>query len=78
MYLPKNETNEAWYDRYGNYNMIIQGIVDANMKFLDMNIGWPGSCNDKRILRNSGFYRLCQGRERLVGQPFVHEDLSIQ
>ncbi|MCO5576673.1 hypothetical protein L7F22_030488 [Adiantum nelumboides] len=58
--------------------MLVQGIVDANMRFLDVNIGWPGSCNDKRVLRNSGFYRLCQGCNRLAGPTFVHEDPSIQ
>ncbi|MCO5612795.1 hypothetical protein L7F22_067065 [Adiantum nelumboides] len=78
MNLPKNETNESWFDRNGNYSMLVQGIVDANMRFLDVNIGWPGSCNDKHVLRDSGFYRLCQGRNRLAGPTFVHEDLSIQ
>ncbi|MCO5568544.1 hypothetical protein L7F22_022243 [Adiantum nelumboides] len=78
IHLPKNETNESWYDRYGNYNMLVQGIVDANMRFLDVNIGWLGSCNDKRVLQNFGFYRLCQGRERLAGPSFIHENLSIQ
>ncbi|MCO5572167.1 hypothetical protein L7F22_025918 [Adiantum nelumboides] len=58
--------------------MLVQGIVDASMRFLDVNIGWPESGNDKRILRNSGFYRLCQGRERLTGPSFHHENLSIQ
>ncbi|MCO5606840.1 hypothetical protein L7F22_061031 [Adiantum nelumboides] len=59
IHLPKNETNESWYDRYGNYSMLVQGIVDANLRFLDVNIGWTGSCNDKHVLQNSGFYRLC-------------------
>ncbi|MCO5599616.1 hypothetical protein L7F22_053722 [Adiantum nelumboides] len=77
MHLPKIETNESRYDRYGNYSMLVQGIVDANIRFLDVNIGWPGLCNDKRVLQNSGFYRLCQGRERLAGPSFNHENLSI-
>ncbi|MCO5574777.1 hypothetical protein L7F22_028569 [Adiantum nelumboides] len=78
IHLSKNETNESWYNRYGNYSMVVQGIVDANMRFLDVKIGWPGSCNDKRVLQNSGFYRPCQGREHLAGPSFNHENLSIQ
>ncbi|KAI5059953.1 hypothetical protein GOP47_0024373 [Adiantum capillus-veneris] len=78
MHLPKNEINEAWYDRYGNDSMIVQGTVDDKMWFLDINIGWPGSCNDKQILHNSRFYRLCQGRERLLGPPYIHDNLSMQ
>ncbi|MCO5584668.1 hypothetical protein L7F22_038599 [Adiantum nelumboides] len=58
--------------------MLMQGIVDASMRFLDVNIGWPGSCNDNCILRNFGFYRLSQGRDRLAGPSFHHENLSIQ
>ncbi|MCO5609337.1 hypothetical protein L7F22_063563 [Adiantum nelumboides] len=77
MNLPKNETNKSWFDRNGNYSMLAQGIVDAIMRFLDVNIGWPGSCNDKRVLWNSSFYKLYQGRERSAGPTFVHEDLSI-
>ncbi|MCO5600630.1 hypothetical protein L7F22_054745 [Adiantum nelumboides] len=78
MNLPKNETNKSWFDRKGNYSMLVQGIVDANKRFLDVNIGWLGCCNDKHVLRNSGFYRLCQGRERLAGPTSIHEDVSIQ
>ncbi|MCO5574417.1 hypothetical protein L7F22_028202 [Adiantum nelumboides] len=75
--LPKNEANEAWFDRNGDYSMIVQGVVDHRMRFMDLNIGWPGSCNDKRVLRNSGFYRLCQGQERLAGPAIEHLGLSI-
>ncbi|MCO5590796.1 hypothetical protein L7F22_044771 [Adiantum nelumboides] len=86
MNLPKNEANEAWFDRNGDYSMIVQGVVDHRMwfmdldhrmRFMDLNIGWPGSCNDKRVLRNSGLYRLCQGRERLAGPAIKHLGLSI-
>ncbi|MCO5550743.1 hypothetical protein L7F22_004273 [Adiantum nelumboides] len=75
--LPRDEQSEPWRDRYGNYSMILQGIVDSKMRFIDVNIGWPGSCNDKRVLRNSGIYRLCQGRDHLQGAPFVFQDISF-
>ncbi|MCO5615136.1 hypothetical protein L7F22_069425 [Adiantum nelumboides] len=59
MTLSFNERNEAWFDRKGHYSMVMQGIVDHKMRFMDVNIGWPGLCNDKRILRNSGIYKKC-------------------
>eukprot|EP01018_Ginkgo_biloba_P016431 Gb_28057 [translate_table: standard] len=53
MDLPYNESLVDWYDRDHNYSMIIQAIVDSNMWFLNICIGWPGSLNDTRLLRNS-------------------------
>lgn len=61
----------------GNYSMVMQAIVDSRMRFIDVNIEWPGSCNDERIIRNSGFYCKCQGGERLLGPPFEFHGLSI-
>ena len=29
--------------------MLIQGLVDANYRFLDVYIGWPGSVHDARV-----------------------------
>ncbi|MCO5607538.1 hypothetical protein L7F22_061735 [Adiantum nelumboides] len=59
--LPHDEQSKPWRDRCGNYSMILQGIEDAKMRFTDVNIGWPGSCSDKRVLRNSGLYRIGDG-----------------
>eukprot|EP01018_Ginkgo_biloba_P022151 Gb_19878 [translate_table: standard] len=67
MDLPYNESLVDWYDRVHNYSMLVQDIVDSNMLFLDICIGWPRSLNDTHLLRNSSFYRLCEGGERLNG-----------
>eukprot|EP01018_Ginkgo_biloba_P027055 Gb_13002 [translate_table: standard] len=67
MDLPYNESSVDWYDREHNYSMLVQAIVDSNMWFLGICTGWPGSFNDTRLLRNSSFYRLCEGGERLNG-----------
>ncbi|KAH9295251.1 hypothetical protein KI387_038839 [Taxus chinensis] len=65
--LPPNECSSDWYDRDHNYSMALQVIVDSNMHFMDVFTGWPGSVNDSRLLRNSAFYRMCEGGERLNG-----------
>eukprot|EP01018_Ginkgo_biloba_P002824 Gb_25687 [translate_table: standard] len=67
MDLPYNESSVDWYDREHNYSMLVQDIIDSNMRFLDIYTVWPGSLNDSRLLRNSSFYRLYEGGERLNG-----------
>eukprot|EP01018_Ginkgo_biloba_P005547 Gb_28439 [translate_table: standard] len=47
--------------------MVLQGIVDSNMCFMDVFTGCHGSINNARLLKNSSFYRLCEGGERLNG-----------
>eukprot|EP01018_Ginkgo_biloba_P021597 Gb_09563 [translate_table: standard] len=61
------ESSSDWYDRDHNYSMVLQAIVDSNMRFMDVFTSWPGSINDARLLRNSSFNRLCGGGERLNG-----------
>eukprot|EP01018_Ginkgo_biloba_P013985 Gb_31798 [translate_table: standard] len=65
MDLPYNESLVDWYDREHNYSMRVQASIDNNMRFLDICTCWPRSLNDTRSLRNSSFYRLCEGGERL-------------
>eukprot|EP01018_Ginkgo_biloba_P019278 Gb_19980 [translate_table: standard] len=67
MDLPYNESSVDWYDCEHNYSMLVQVIIDATTEFLDICTGWPRSLNDTRLLRNSLFYRLCEGGERLNG-----------
>eukprot|EP01018_Ginkgo_biloba_P031772 Gb_40842 [translate_table: standard] len=67
--LPYNESSIDWYNREHNYSMLVQAVVDSNMRFLDICTGWPGSLNDAGLLRNSSFYRLCEEGERLNGAP---------
>eukprot|EP01018_Ginkgo_biloba_P040496 Gb_15801 [translate_table: standard] len=67
MDLPYNESSVDWYDCEHNSSMFVQAIVDSNMQFLDICTGWPRSLNDTRLLRNSSFYRLCEGGGRLNG-----------
>eukprot|EP01018_Ginkgo_biloba_P020532 Gb_33567 [translate_table: standard] len=67
MSLPSVEASTVWHDHESNYSMVLQAIVDADMRFRDIITGWPGSLNDFRLLRNSGFFKLCESGQRLNG-----------
>ena len=48
-------------DEYNNQKMthsrILQGVCDSSKKFINCFAGFPGSCHDARVLRNSTLYR---------------------
>ena len=55
------------------YSMILQGVVGADGRFLDVATGFPGSIHDARVLRMSGFFGRVQRGEILRG-PVRHID----
>lgn len=69
MTLPAIETSDDWCDQENNYSMFLQGIVDDEMRFLDIVTGFPGSMPISRLLKCSGFYKHCDGGHRLNGNP---------
>lgn len=69
MTLPTMDpSNDVWFDREKNYSMILQAIVDPEMRFLDVIAGWPGSLSDAVVLRSSGFSKLAEEGRRLNGK----------
>ena len=50
------ECPENYVNRKGFYSVVLQGISDHEMKFIDCYTAWPGSVNDSRILKNSDFF----------------------
>lgn len=79
MTLPAVQTSDDWCDQIKNYSMFLQGIVDHELRFLDIVTGWPGGMNISRLLKFSGFYKLCEGGERLNGNiKMLSEELHIR
>ncbi|XP_003561367.2 protein ANTAGONIST OF LIKE HETEROCHROMATIN PROTEIN 1-like isoform X2 [Brachypodium distachyon] len=79
MMLPAVESSEYWYDHANNYSMFLQGIVDHEMRFIDVVTGWPGSTTFSQLLKLSEFYKLCEAGKRLDGPAQVsREDLEIR
>ncbi|KAL5198676.1 hypothetical protein ABZP36_002188 [Zizania latifolia] len=67
MTLPAVDSSEDWCDSAKNYSMFLQGIVDDEMRFIDIVTGWPGSMTFSQLLKFSGFFTLCEVGERLDG-----------
>ena len=47
--------------------MNLQRIVDSNLKFIHVKVGYPGSIHDERVLRLSGLYKLAENKQILRG-----------
>lgn len=45
----------------------MQGVVSYNYLFTDLNIGWPGSVHDARVLANSAIYTKCSDHDLIQG-----------
>ncbi|WOL14406.1 nuclease HARBI1 [Canna indica] len=67
MTLPAVESSDDWCDQESNYSMFLQGVVDQELRFLDIVTGWPGSMTVSRLLKCSGFFKLCESGKRLNG-----------
>ncbi|ROJ25256.1 Protein ANTAGONIST OF LIKE HETEROCHROMATIN PROTEIN 1 [Anabarilius grahami] len=51
---PENHTD--YFNHKGWHSVILQAVVDYKYCFTNINIGWPGSVHDSRVLRNSIIY----------------------
>ncbi|XP_015904841.2 uncharacterized protein [Parasteatoda tepidariorum] len=60
-HLPHNAVD--YFNSNSDYSMLLQCIVDANYKFWDINVGWPGNVPESRILTNSTLWLRGQDRK---------------
>jgi hypothetical protein len=74
MTLPAVDSSEDWCDPAKNYSMFLQGVVDDEMRFIDIVTGWPGGLTVSRLLEYSGLYKLCEAGNRLNGPVRVSGD----
>lgn len=69
MCLPASDPQgNVWLDREKNHSMVMQAVVDPDMKFRDIVTGWPGKMKDWLVFQNSNFCKLCDKGERLNGK----------
>ncbi|KAL1479123.1 hypothetical protein MTO96_052122 [Rhipicephalus appendiculatus] len=50
------QSEQSYYDRKKFHSIILQGVCDADMMFIDVFIGIPGTAHDSRVLQDSFFY----------------------
>ncbi|CAN1150376.1 Protein ALP1-like [Linum perenne] len=59
---------DVWLDYEKKHSMVLQVIVDPDMRFLDIVTGWPGKMDEWEVLQSSTFQKLCDKGERLNGK----------
>lgn len=67
-----NENPKAYFNRKQYHSIILQAVCTDDLRFTDINIGWPGRVHDAKVLRNStlwetGFGKCGNGRNHLLG-----------
>lgn len=56
---------DCWLNRRGKHSMIVQAVVDPDLKFRSVIAGWPGKMNASSILQSSSLFKQCQQGEKL-------------
>lgn len=51
------EDGAAYFDRKGNCSINCMFVFDSNCNIRSMMVNKPGSCNDKRVIKDSYFYK---------------------
>ena len=63
---PANESRVDYFSRKQKYTIVSQGVVGANLIFLDFVTGFPGSIHDSRALRATELFRKAEANQILV------------
>ncbi|KAJ7971314.1 Harbinger transposase-derived nuclease [Quillaja saponaria] len=75
MTLPTaHSSDNVWLDQEKNCSMILQAIVDPDLRFRDIVTGWPGSLSDDIVLQSSNFFKLTKEGKRLNGSHIALSD----
>ena len=63
---PPSAYKEDFRNRKGWFSVNAQCVVDHELMFTDVYVGWPGSAHDARVFRNSPLYLAAE-----AGQPLM-------
>ena len=55
--LAPTENKEDYFNRKHAYSVNFLGILDSQMLFLHVSVGYPGSIHDSRVLQLYNIYR---------------------
>ena len=65
---PSNNSKVDYFNRKQYYSISTQATIGANLVFLDLATGFPGSVSDSRVLRHSTLYRNAE-QGRILSMP---------
>lgn len=63
------ESAVDYFSRYQQHDVVVQGIVNRKMLFLDVAGGFPGSMHDARVLRNTTINTKAENGDILANGP---------
>ena len=66
-----------YYNRKGWYSIILQGVVDHSYRFIDINVGWPGSVHDARVFAQSSIVKRITDGTLLPDSPISVNGVQI-
>ncbi|XP_031327682.1 putative nuclease HARBI1 [Photinus pyralis] len=56
--IPGSGSDNSYYNRKGFHSVILQGVCNAKLQFMDIFCGFPGSCHDANVWKQSPVYEL--------------------
>ena len=72
-----NDGKADYFSQKQRYTISTQGLVGANLVFLDVATGFPGSCHDARNFRNTSLYTQAENGEILTKPEDVIENSRV-
>jgi hypothetical protein len=77
---PPEQNPNSYYNRKKFHSIVLQAVCVDDLKFTDINVGWPGRVHDAKVLKNSslyetGFEKSEHGRYHVLGDgayPLKH------
>ena len=67
-----------YFNRKQHYSFVTQAVVDANLFFIDVSTGWPGSIHDARVLRLSDLFQRAQNGDILSDPTKVVNGCNVR
>ena len=60
------------------HSIVLQAVIDSDVQFMNINVGWPGSVHDARILRNSNLYTAGEAGRLFLPRTVVIENEPLR
>ena len=58
-----------YYNRKSWHSIILQAVVNHELRFWNINVGWPGRVHDARVFGNSALFQKAQSGTLLPSMP---------